>query len=726
MKRQSSAPASNRVYFPHRQRHVLSPHSSLNDLLTASKSMDPDKNVYRRTRGSNFSPSRPKSSPSRPINLNGKSKSTGELDQRRFSFDTCLTESLCADAHDVDDEFNRNIRKSPWLVANTLVETTPEYDEYSDYWLNRSSRSSTAPTVRTGNIFRSRSNSFGTSSTLPIIRGSSNETSRSRSTSPSHSPLSESSLLHNSHLQSNQKQPARFSSGLGDIYSNANAMNAYKAKKLNSQSLQDASQLRILFLNRTNRDLVLCWVSFDHTLHHYRELKPSRSTTIMGGIGSINTSSSYLDTRIKGGMHKEQSYLGHSFVIGTCSTVQKDETEAHIDHEYDDSDHELQPNQGCWNPFQKREIVNDDILKIDKSKIGKIIAAYRPKRLTANDEECKKETCLHIVTITEELAFMPQEREKQRFFSSSFGSKEDIVSSEPQIMYHVTATQCKLDDTPLDTSNKEYEEMNLGGWRVLCEKDLFSTLPKNTGIFHPMGRSSKKSRKKDKERTRSEEETLLKKVKHRIEMDLIAAAKKLPPNACEFLKETTPVWINRSQMYGPRVAPIRGVGMCFHPGKEWLSKNGMSEKKSGGVELYEAGKYLDDCDLWHGMGGVMLHEFSHAYHAKCIKNGYDNQEIIDCYNAAMEEKLYDCVRVHNCQGNCDERRAYAATNPMEYFAELSAAFLGGTGSEKDLEFNKWFPFNRKQIKEHDPRAYKLLKKVWGVKDDDAKLDLSKQ
>ena len=52
---------------------------------------------------------------------------------------------------------------------------------------------------------------------------------------------------------------------------------------------------------------------------------------------------------------------------------------------------------------------------------------------------------------------------------------------------------------------------------------------------------------------------------------------------------------------------------------------------------------------------------------------------------------------------------------MEYFAELSAAFLGGLDGEE--EYNKWFPFNRKQIKGHDPKAYDMLKRMWGVEDD---------
>lgn len=106
----------------------------------------------------------------------------------------------------------------------------------------------------------------------------------------------------------------------------------------------------------------------------------------------------------------------------------------------------------------------------------------------------------------------------------------------------------------------------------------------------------------------------------------------------------------------------------------------------------------------------MIHELSHAYHHKCLRGGYKNAEIRKCYKAAMEEGLYDCVAVHGTQG--PECKAYACSNPMEYFAELSTAFLGGTSGQQ--EFNKWYPFNRQDIESHDPRAYDILKRLWGV------------
>jgi len=144
----------------------------------------------------------------------------------------------------------------------------------------------------------------------------------------------------------------------------------------------------------------------------------------------------------------------------------------------------------------------------------------------------------------------------------------------------------------------------------------------------------------------------------------------------------------------------------------------MSTDKCGGIEIFQARKYLDDVGYWYGTGGIMLHELSHAWHCKFVRNGFDNEDISECYRNAMKLKLYDRVPVHNGRGGVDMCRAYACTNQMEYFAELSTAFLGGVGKDKDLEFNKWYPFNRRQIQEHDPKAYRMLMKIWGIDEED--------
>lgn len=96
----------------------------------------------------------------------------------------------------------------------------------------------------------------------------------------------------------------------------------------------------------------------------------------------------------------------------------------------------------------------------------------------------------------------------------------------------------------------------------------------------------------------------------------------------------------------------------------------------------------------------------------------------------MKEKLYECVQYHTMEGVNDEAQAYACENEAEYFAELSVAFLSDgcnnardeqkrDGEEKEeagdeLEYNKWFPFTRKQLAQHDPRAYECLNRMWGA------------
>lgn len=51
----------------------------------------------------------------------------------------------------------------------------------------------------------------------------------------------------------------------------------------------------------------------------------------------------------------------------------------------------------------------------------------------------------------------------------------------------------------------------------------------------------------------------------------------------------------------------------------------------------------------------------------------------------MTKKLYDCVPVHGPQGRSGPTKAYACYNCMEFFAELSVAFMW---KENDLEYNK--------------------------------------
>jgi Mlc titration factor MtfA (ptsG expression regulator) len=97
---------------------------------------------------------------------------------------------------------------------------------------------------------------------------------------------------------------------------------------------------------------------------------------------------------------------------------------------------------------------------------------------------------------------------------------------------------------------------------------------------------------------------------------------------------------------------------------------------------------------------MVLHELAHAYHDQFL-GGYENPEIRAQFDRAMRAKLYDAVP--RISGRTE--RAYAAVNPMEYFAETSEAFFGT---------NDFYPFVRSELKHHDPQMFQLLEKLWDV------------
>lgn len=284
--------------------------------------------------------------------------------------------------------------------------------------------------------------------------------------------------------------------------------------------------------------------------------------------------------------------------------------------------------------------------KQDKT-VDTILAAYRPRVPNKDVWEYQ------IVTLVE--------------------STQEDATAPPS--YTVLVKTAEFPKVPVDSTQKHYDSMVLGGWPVRVEPGCW------------------------------EDATC----KQKYEEGLAAVCKYLPEHAREALVKTTPIYINLQLTYGPS---IRGTHMCFHPYVEWLVEMGCSPEKQGSVEVYQCVENLQDVDDW-GVGGSFLHEICHAYHFKSLEGGYENAEIAECYQLAMKEKLYEKVSFHG--GNGKPAKAYACTDPMEYFAELSVAFLGGLDSEQ--EYNKWFPYNRSQVKEHDPRMYELLKKLWEVECD---------
>ncbi len=139
----------------------------------------------------------------------------------------------------------------------------------------------------------------------------------------------------------------------------------------------------------------------------------------------------------------------------------------------------------------------------------------------------------------------------------------------------------------------------------------------------------------------------------------------------------------------------RGAAEC-HVSAGWLKENGYNPDKLLAVEINNAKNFVK----WsrQDQPWMVMHELAHAYHHRVL--GTEYPQLVAAYKQAMERKLYDSVdRV-----GAKKQKAYAATNPAEYFAELSEAYFGK---------NDFFPFTRTELEKHDPIGYKLMREVWG-------------
>lgn len=106
---------------------------------------------------------------------------------------------------------------------------------------------------------------------------------------------------------------------------------------------------------------------------------------------------------------------------------------------------------------------------------------------------------------------------------------------------------------------------------------------------------------------------------------------------------------------------------------------------------------------------MLLHELAHAVHVQLF--GAHNAAIRAAYLQARERKLYDeSTTVYG-----RKIVPYARTNELEYFAELSRAYLHKLN---------YYPFTRDDLKKHDPLGYKMMELTWGkAKQIDAALRL---
>jgi len=225
----------------------------------------------------------------------------------------------------------------------------------------------------------------------------------------------------------------------------------------------------------------------------------------------------------------------------------------------------------------------------------------------------------------------------------SDGSSSSVPTELPTIAFHPT---------------EAYRPQELRGWKLLVLDELIEK--------HP----------------RTWEE-----VREVLDAQLLGVVRMVPSKTVAKMRQV-PIWIEYDN---PKVKC-----MCYHPSRQWLSSNGFNPEKAGAVELGNCRNFLG----WtKHQPWMVLHELAHGYHHRFLPDGYDNKEIAEVYRRAMDSKRYESVLYYNG----DTKRAYAANNPQEYFAELTEAWFGT---------NDFFPFVRPEVRRHDPEGADLLERLY--------------
>lgn len=156
-----------------------------------------------------------------------------------------------------------------------------------------------------------------------------------------------------------------------------------------------------------------------------------------------------------------------------------------------------------------------------------------------------------------------------------------------------------------------------------------------------------------------------------------------------------PLWISPEY---PNVPPRAE----YHPAAGWLRDNHRDPAMARGIEFTNVRIFERETKR---MPNFALHELAHAYHDRILPKGYGNEAIRAAYEQAKAKGLYERVEQRFGDGRSANVRAYAMSNPMEYFAECSEAYFST---------NDFFPFNREQLAKHDSEMFALLKSLWSI------------
>jgi hypothetical protein len=159
-----------------------------------------------------------------------------------------------------------------------------------------------------------------------------------------------------------------------------------------------------------------------------------------------------------------------------------------------------------------------------------------------------------------------------------------------------------------------------------------------------------------------------------------AMKKALPPKAVELLHKLV-IWVewDKQQAIGNG---RQGISFATYYGAspQKLAAEGKNPLQSKTITVHSLKYITEKCQPKDDTKSqcLLLHEFAHA-------------GTVTAFQQAMERKLY-------------ERDFYAATNHIEFFAELSCAYLDRL---------PYYPHNREDLRKHDPVTFKAMETAWG-------------
>lgn len=159
----------------------------------------------------------------------------------------------------------------------------------------------------------------------------------------------------------------------------------------------------------------------------------------------------------------------------------------------------------------------------------------------------------------------------------------------------------------------------------------------------------------------------------------------LPSDAIEILSDVT-LWVEYS--------PDGDDGGAYHPSREWLVDNDENPDKAQSPE-FGYSDFLDQDE----QPAIVLHELAHAFEDRMVNE--DHPALVAAYDNAIGLDGYrSAAHVDGTSG-----RAYALTDPSEYFAELTEAYFVS---------NDVAPFDRGDLLDLDPDGYALIEQLWGA------------